>query len=169
MMLRDTAGRLSASVNRLVEIVVGLLMALLVVVVWIGVIDRYLLHWQLPWPEAVARYLMIWVALLAVSCGIARQEHIGLTMLADKLPDDMRRAVFLLLDILAMCLFAYVFWYGIAFAIAGFSRQAMIFGMSLAPAFASIPAAAALAFLQLTLVLVRDLGKHPTSSQIEEL
>lgn len=167
--MREVAGRLSASVNRLVEIVVGLLMALLVVVVWIGVVDRYLFHWQLPWPEAVARYLMIWAALLAVSCGIARQEHIGLTMLADKLPGGMRRGVFLLLDILAMGLFAYLFWYGIAFAIGGASRQAMIFGMSLAPAFAAIPVAAALAFLQLTLVLFRDLGEHHAGSQIEDL
>ena len=71
--MREMAGQISDRLNRAIEAIVAAIMLLLVVDVWLGVLDRYLLHWQLPWPEELARYLMIWAAMLAVSCGIARR------------------------------------------------------------------------------------------------
>tara|TARA_R110002012_G_scaffold81645_3_gene206590 strand:+ start:6248 stop:6496 length:249 start_codon:yes stop_codon:yes gene_type:complete len=67
-------------------------MLTLVLDVWLGVADRYYFHWQLPWPEVMARYLMIWAAMLAVSSGVARRDHIGLTGFLMMLPFQLRRA-----------------------------------------------------------------------------
>jgi TRAP-type C4-dicarboxylate transport system permease small subunit len=36
--------------------------------------------------EELARYLMIWMALLAVSCEIAHREHIGVEFVFSRLP-----------------------------------------------------------------------------------
>lgn len=137
----------------------GLMLAL-VLDVWLGVADRYYFHWQLPWPEEFARYLMIWAAMLAVSCGVAGREHIGLTAFIDRLPIPLRRASLIMMDLLALALFLYVFWFGLSFANSGASRQAMIFGTSLRPYYAAIPVSAAIASLQMALVLLRDLGAH---------
>lgn len=166
--MRQAAGIASAALNRAVELVVTFLMALLVLDVWVGVIDRYIFHWQLPWPEIVARYLMIWTVLLAVSCGIARREHIGLTIVIDLMPRHLMRAALIIADLLAMILFLYVLWFGWGFAMSGLNRQAMIFGMSLGPAFAAIPVSATLAALQLAFVLVRDGGGHAIPDQVSE-
>ena len=46
--MRETAGRLSERLNWLIERIVAALMLLLVLDVWLGVVDRYLMHWQLP-------------------------------------------------------------------------------------------------------------------------
>lgn len=154
------AEKASARINAAVEAMVAFLMLALVLDVWLGVADRYFLGWQLPWPEEMARYLMIWAAMLAVSSGIARREHIGLTALIDKLPTGLRRMVLILVDLLALALFLYVFWYGIGFANGGASRQAMILGASLRPFYAAIPVAAAIASVQIALVLMRDMGQH---------
>lgn len=156
--MKSLAERISHGLNRLIEAVVAVLMLALVIDVWIGVVDRYWFHWQLPWPETLARYLMIWAALLAVSSGIARREHIGLTSFLMTLPAWFRRAVLILIDLLAIALFFYVFWFGIGFAESGATRQAMIFGATLEPFFWAIPASAFLAIVQLALVLVRDQG-----------
>lgn len=156
--MKSLAERISLGLNRVIEAVVAVLMLALVIDVWIGVIDRYWFHWQLPWPETLARYLMIWAALLAVSSGIARREHIGLTSFLMTLPHWFRRAVLILIDLLAIALFFYVFWFGIGFAQSGATRQAMIFGATLEPFFWAIPASAFLAIVQLALVLVRDQG-----------
>jgi len=156
--MREFAGAMSAALNRVVEFAVVILMTALVLDVWIGVADRYVFKWQLNWPETLARYLMIWMAFLAISCAIARREHIGLTILIDHLPAGLRRSSLILCDLLAFGLFLYVLWYGIDFAIAGANRQAMIFGMSMAPAFSAIPAAAALCAIQLALCVIRDGG-----------
>lgn len=138
------------------------LMVALVVDVWIGVIDRYWFHWQLPWPETLARYLMIWAAMLAVSSGIARREHIGLTALLKALPARPRHAILIGMDILAIALFTYVLWFGIGFAQSGTTRQALIFGATLEPFFWAIPASALLAVVQLVLAMLRDCGTQFT-------
>nr|WP_245428696.1 TRAP transporter small permease [Phyllobacterium phragmitis] len=162
------ASRLSAALNAAVERLVAVLMLLLVLDVWVGVVDRYLLHLQLPWPEVLARYLMIWAALLAISCGIARREHIGLSILLDRIPENLRRISLMAMDIVAMALFLYVFWFGIGFALDGSRRQALIFGLSLGPAYAAVPVSAGLAAIQLLLVLFRDLGRQGLVDQAEE-
>jgi TRAP-type transport system small permease protein len=158
--MRRFAALASGRLNGAIEAVVGLMMLLLVLDVWLGVADRYLFRWQLPWPEELARYLMIWAAMLAVSCGIARREHIGLTFLVDAFPASLRRASLVAMDIAALTLFLYVFWYGIDFGLSGFKREAMIFGMSLGPAYMAIPVAAGISTLQMLLVTLRDLGDH---------
>ena len=167
--MRDLAGATSRALNRVVEALVVILMAVLVGDVWIGVLDRYLFHWQFNWPEILARYLMIWVALLAISCGIARREHIGLTTLIDRFPPGLRRASLMACDVLAFGLFVWVVFYGVKFAISGASRFAMIFDMSMAPAFSAVPVAGALAAIQLALCLVRDGGRNAVHGTAPEV
>ena len=144
------------------------LMVALVVDVWIGVIYRYWFHWQLPWPETLARYLMIWAAMLAVSSGIARREHIGLTALLTALPARPRHAILIGMDILAIALFTYVLWFGIGFAQSGTTRQALIFGATLEPFFWAIPASALLAVVQLVLAMLRDCGTQLTEEGVSQ-
>ncbi|WP_417432356.1 TRAP transporter small permease [Kiloniella sp.] len=157
--MKAFAAKASKRLNWAVERIVALLMLLLVLDVWLGVVDRYLFHWQLPWPEVLARYLMIWAALLAISAGIARREHIGLSILIDRLPQGIRRPLLVLVDVITFALFAFLCWYGIDFAIGGGNRQAMIFGMTLAMPFAAIPVASAVAAVQVLLVAMRDQGE----------
>lgn len=170
--MREWAANASARINAAVEAIVAALMLALVLTVWLGVADRYYFSWQLPWPEVLARYLMIWAAMLAVSSGIARRDHIGLTAFILLLPLQVRRAALIVVDALVLALFLYVAWFGIAFAQDGATREAMIFGVSLAPFFAAIPVSAALCSLQLLLVLIRDLGVHldepPFVDHVEE-
>jgi len=170
--MRNWAETTSAKINTIVEAIVAALMLALVLDVWLGVMDRYYFHWQLPWPEVLARYLMIWAAMLAVSSGVARRDHIGLTAFIMVLPYKLRRAVLITMDLLALALFLYVAWFGIGFAQSGAPRHAMIFGASLAPFYAAIPVAAFLSSLQLILVLLRDMGRHiddpPFADHLEE-
>ncbi|MFV1601880.1 MULTISPECIES: TRAP transporter small permease [unclassified Phaeobacter] len=158
--MRQTFAQTSAKINAVIEAIVAALMLALVLDVWLGVMDRYYFHWQLPWPEVIARYLMIWAAMLAVSSGISRREHIGLTAFIHAIPVRMRQALLILMDVLTLLLFLYVAYYGVGFAMSGAPRDAMIFGMSLAPFYAAIPAAAAICCVQILLVLVRDLGTY---------
>ena len=157
--VETTAATMSRSLNWVVERVIAVLMLTLVLDVWLGVIDRYIFHWQLPWPEELARYLMIWSALLAISAGIARREHIGIGIVVLNLPIRLQRTVLFLVDLIALLAFLYLAIYGFDFAMGGMSRQAMIFGMSLALPYAAVPVASLLAAIQLLLVALRDQGR----------
>ena len=103
----------SAGLSWLIERLCALLLIVLVLDVWLGVLVRYVIPLPLTFTEEAARYLMIWVALLAVSCGIARREHIGVEFLFDRLPKAAQRWVLLAIDVLAFTFFAFLVVHGI--------------------------------------------------------
>jgi len=134
-------------------------MVLLVADVWLGVVARYVLRVQIPWTEELARYLMIWAALLAISCGIARREHIGFRLLLERFPKALQKAFMIAFDVIAFALFAFLFVYGIGMTGTGVKQFAMIFGMNMAIPYASVPVSALLTCIQIVLAGIRDAGR----------
>lgn len=157
--LQQKTAALSSRLNWVVERIVAFLMVLLVADVWLGVVARYILRVQIPWTEELARYLMIWAALLAISSGIARREHIGFRLLLERFPKGMQKAFLILFDAMAFAFFAFLFIYGIGMTGTGAKQFAMIFGMSMAIPYASVPVSALLACVQIVLAGIRDAGK----------
>jgi TRAP-type C4-dicarboxylate transport system permease small subunit len=152
------AGRLAAGLDWLVARLCVVVLGLLVLDVWLGVVVRFV--WPLPitWTEELARYLMIWLALLAASCGIARRAHIGVEIVPNMLPAPARRWLRLALDAVAFGFFALLAVYGWGFAEKGLARATMIHGASFFVPFLAVPVSAALCCIQLVLVAIRDLG-----------
>lgn len=154
--LAQSAKTWSLRVNWLVERVCVALLAVLVLDVWLGVLVRYVIPLPLTFTEELARYLMIWMALLAVSSCIAYREHIGVEFVFERLPAPVRRWLAVAFDVIGFVFFFALFWYGLAFAEKGFSRLTMIYAMPKGYAFAGVPLAAAMACIQLALMGVHD-------------
>lgn len=166
--LAQHAARWSARLNWVVERCCALLLVLLILDVWLGVLARYALPISLTFTEEAARYLMIWMALLAVSCGIARREHIGVLFVFDRLPRPLQHLLLGLLDALALAFFALLFFHGIGLVGKGFTQLTMIYAMPKALPFAAVPTGALLAGIQILLVAVRDqFREHVDPSQAE--
>ncbi|MCP3870048.1 MAG: TRAP transporter small permease [Gammaproteobacteria bacterium] len=149
----------SYRINKAVEISVVVLMVLLVLDVWLGVLVRYFVDLPLTFTEEAARYLMIWMALLAVSIGIARREHIGVLMLFDRMPKPVRHLMLVTFDLLGLFLFGFLLYYGVDFAVQGMHRLTMIYDMPKAVPFSAVPVACLLACIQLVLAGIRDQAK----------
>jgi TRAP-type C4-dicarboxylate transport system permease small subunit len=165
--IADRAAHASSRLAWVVERLCALLLIVLVLDVWLGVLVRYFIPMPITFTEEAARYLMIWMALLAVSCGIARREHIGVEILFDRLPAKVRRWLLLGLDLVAFAFFALLFVYGLDLVDRGTRSFTMIYGMTKSLPFASVPAAAALACVQLVLVAIRDQGRFDIESAAE--
>ena len=146
----------SRRVNWYVERVCVALMVLLVLDVWLGVLARYVLPLQLTFTEELARYLMIWMALLAVSSGISHREHIGVLLIFERFPPKVRKWLAVAFDLTAFVFFAVIFLYGLGMVDRGFSRFTMIEGIPKAYPFIGVPLAAFMACVQLLLVAVHD-------------
>lgn len=155
--LAETARAYSLRLNRWVDRACVLLLALLVLDVWLGVVVRYFIPLPITFTEELARYLMIWMALLAISSGIVHREHIGVEFLFGRFPPEMRRVLAVSFDLIGFAFFFLLFWYGLAFAEKGFSRLTMIYAMPKGYAFAAVPTASFLACVQLLLVGFGDL------------
>lgn len=71
--------------DRFLEALVAVTMAVLVVdVVW-QVFTRFVLRSPSSWTEELATFLMIWVALLGASVGLNRGAHLGIDYFVQKL------------------------------------------------------------------------------------
>ncbi len=154
--LADRAIRISRQVNWLVERFCVLLLVLLVADVWLGVLVRYVLPVKWTFTEELARYLMIWMALLAVSSGISHREHIGMLVVFERFPPTARKWLAVAFDVIAFGFFAILLLHGVGFVERGFSRFTMINEIPKAYPFMGVPLAAALACIQLLLVAVHD-------------
>ncbi len=154
--IADKAIVTSRWINRYVERFCVALLVLLVLDVWLGVLARYILPFQLTFTEELARYLMIWMALLAVSSCISHREHIGVLVMFEKFPPVVRKWLAVLFDLIALVFFAVIFFYGLGMVERGFSRFTMINSIPKAYPFMGVPLAALLACIQLLLVAAHD-------------
>lgn len=157
--MADTATRArvwSLRINWLVERVCVALLVLLVLDVWLGVLVRYVIPLPLTFTEELARYLMIWMALLAVSSGIVYREHIGVEFVFSRLPAPVRRWLAVGFDLTAFAFFFMLFWHGLGFAERGFSRVTMIYAIPKGYPYIGIPLAAFFACVQIALVMIQD-------------
>ncbi|MCB1755296.1 MAG: TRAP transporter small permease [Gammaproteobacteria bacterium] len=159
----------SHRLSKLTEMVVIVLMAVLVLDVWLGIIVRYFSDLPLTFTEELARYLMIWMALLAVSIGISRRAHIGVLMLFDKTHGLSRHLLLGAIDLLGLLFFLFLFYYGVGFTIDGARRLSMIYGMPKSIPFAAVPVSCLLAAIQIVLTAVRDQAKLLRQTDHEEI
>lgn len=163
-----SAGRLQARMivaastrlNWALERLCAALVAVMVAIVWLGIFSRYGvkvgLELGVTWTEELARYVMIWAALLAVPCGAYYREHIGLGLLLERFPDPFRQVLRTALDLCGLAFFLFLFVFGVGMVSDGAHQYATIFGMTMALPFASVPVATGLTVLQIAATMVRE-------------
>lgn len=142
-------------VNWVVERICALLMGIMVVVIWFEVVERYFLHLGHTWTEELSRYVMIWAALLAVSCGAYYREHIGLNIVQRFVPPGAARVLSISLDLVSFSFFLFLAWYGIGMARDGLGQYATIFGITMVVPFAAVPVSSVLAAFQVLASMLR--------------
>lgn len=152
---------LGGRVNRVVEWTCGALIAAMVVIVWLGVVTRYLPVVGLTWTEELARYVMIWAALLAVSCAAYRCEHVGLDLLPRALPPGLSKPLRIAIDVLVVLFFVFLAVYGIDMALEGRMQFSTLWGLTMEVPFAAVPVSSALAAFQFLVRLVADTAGCP--------
>jgi tripartite ATP-independent transporter DctM subunit len=80
------AGRGLARATRWIEILSGLVLAVDVVVVFLSVIWRYVLHDPVDWAEEVARALMLVLVFFGAATVLARSRHVGVDIFRHLFP-----------------------------------------------------------------------------------
>ncbi|MDD2206374.1 MAG: TRAP transporter small permease [Aminobacterium sp.] len=125
--------KLLNGLNRIVEYAVSLLLIVMVVVVFLQVIFRFVLHSSLPWSEELSRYILVWISFLGASIGVKRGAHIGVEVVVNMLPPKMKKGVAFLATLCAAVFFALMVIYGrrILFIVSGQRSPAMEISMGI--------------------------------------
>ena len=162
----ETAENIAFRLNWFNERFCALLVAGTVVTVWLGVMERYVFAMGAIWTEELARYFMIWAALMAVPCCAYRREHIALDLLFSRLPKSWLRPGRLLLDCIGLLFFLFLFMYSIPMVEQGRTEYASIFGMTMAVPFFSVMVSSLLTVIQIAVTMLREYtGARPMFSQ----
>ena len=80
-----------------VELICGILMVGITGVVFLQVISRYVFHHPFDWPEELARFLFVWVALLGAALALKRGVHFSIEALVKRF--SVKWQVFIALSI----------------------------------------------------------------------
>lgn len=72
------------------KFLVILMMILTLNVLW-GVITRYIINLQASWTEELARYLMIWIALLGAAYATSKKLHLSIPLIFNYINDKNKR------------------------------------------------------------------------------
>ncbi|MGU3494585.1 TRAP transporter large permease subunit [Xanthobacteraceae bacterium A53D] len=116
-------GRLSATVSiierglgLLVEIPVALLVAAEIIVLFAGVVARYVFHAPLVWSDELASILFLWLAMLGAVVAFRRGEHMRMTAVAAKVSPRTRAFLDLIAITAALTFIAMVFPHALEYA-----------------------------------------------------
>lgn len=83
-----------------VEFICGLLMVAITGVVFLQVISRYVFHHPFDWPEELARFLFVWVALLGAALALKRGAHFSIEALVKRFSMRWRLTIALSINII---------------------------------------------------------------------
>ncbi len=90
---------IEAALGRLVEIPAALLVVAEIVILFVGVVSRYVFHRPLIWSDELASILFLWLAMFGAVVAFRRSEHMRMTAVVAKCQPAMRA----FLDIAGTC------------------------------------------------------------------
>ncbi|WP_319563157.1 TRAP transporter small permease [Marispirochaeta sp.] len=92
-MIRQKSGvyTIKSVLDKTVDTVVIILMAMIVIVVSIQVFSRYVLNNPLTWSEELARYLFVWIVFTASVVVFRENRHMSVDFFVSLFPDSIRK------------------------------------------------------------------------------
>lgn len=107
--------KLDAILTGIEERLIYLLLASMLIIVFLAVLNRFLIQLPMSWSEEVARYLMIWAAFVGASLGVKHSVHISVDALVHAIPPAAQRMVALFGNMLGFAFCAWFFTIGAEF------------------------------------------------------
>lgn len=135
-----------------VEVTVDLLSRAAVVamtgLVLVQVVLRYVFNVPLVWVEEMTVFLMIWMAFMGAAIGVRRGAHIAMTLVVDRLPLRLAKALFYLTTFAIIAFSAVVVWQGVLLAFSVGNQRSAALGLPMTIPYLIVPLGALLIILQ---------------------
>jgi TRAP-type C4-dicarboxylate transport system permease small subunit len=116
----DRFSRAVDSFNRGIRWICIVCSGTLFILVIAQILFRYVIKISAPWTEEAARYLMIWMALLAAGLAFQKGQHFNIDFITSRLRPHVQKQISLLTTFLTSIFILCIIIWGIPFAILGF-------------------------------------------------
>lgn len=117
----------AGAIEKVLDAVLALMLLMLVATIVYQVFGRYVLNHAPRWSEELARFLMVWIALLGSAAVLRQNGHITVSVLVDALPPRARQIALAMRDAAVLLVVYILVAYGLDFA--------LLFGRQLSPSF----------------------------------
>jgi TRAP-type C4-dicarboxylate transport system permease small subunit len=138
---------LNETLLKVAKFIIVALMGVMTVLVFAGVLARYVFQVQFAWGQELARFAMIWVSFLGAAVASHRGVHAEVTFILERVSPRMRNLLnvvnFLIISTVLFCLG----WYGAVQAWANRLQFSPTLRVSMSYPYAAIPVGSLLMFL----------------------
>jgi len=124
------------------------------ILVMMQILFRYVFKVSAPWTEEAARYLMIWMALLACGLAFRNGDHFNIDFVTDRIGLKARTLLGFGMSSLAGIFILCIILWGIPFAKLGFFTTAPGLQITMFLPYLAVPVGGALMFLNLVSFLL---------------
>src|SRR4051812_30748039 len=111
------AARVESTLGTAVETIVAVLTGVEVIILFAGVVSRYVFHRPLTWSDELASILFLWLAMLGAVVAFRRGEHMRMAMLVNRARPAMLAFFEALAVGTAIAFLALILWPAIEYAI----------------------------------------------------
>jgi len=139
--------------RRVIQLVIILMFAVLIVTVFYQVLGRYLFNAPPSWSEELARFLQVWIALLASALCIQQGMHLGVDYLLYAVPPRGRAVLEVLVHVLVSGFLLLLLVQGIKILDVAAVQSSPAMGINMWYAYLAVPVGAALMLLESVLKL----------------
>jgi len=126
----------------------AIIFSLMVIIVFSNVVSRYFLNFSIAWSEEVARFMLIWLAMIGAVLAYVEDEHLGLDILVTQIPRQMARVVAVMADLLVLYAIYLITLGGIEMVGTSWNWLSPATATSYGLVYLVVPAAGAVLFLQ---------------------
>ena len=149
---RAFAANISEIIDKIIMWICAVLLILMTLDLLVGVLCRYVFLNPFIWTEEVSRYMMIWVAGLAMSSCIKRGEHLTIRFLVDLLPQGVAFVLDLFLRVILFGFLIILTWYGVELVHTNLEFFSQALDISMAFPVSAVPVSGGLMLIQLVIV-----------------
>ena len=164
---RAFTANISEIIDKIIIWTCAILLVLMTLDLLVGVFCRYVLFNPFMWTEEVSRYMMVWVAGLAMSSCIKRGEHLSIWFLVNFLPQGVAFVLDLFLKVILFCFLVILTWYGVDLVHSNLEFSSQALDISMAVPVSAVPVAGALMLIQLVIVTYLRLTRREKQKDSE--
>lgn len=150
----------SGQYRRVLRPVLVILYTLMTGIILYAVFMRYVLNAAPSWSEELARYIMVWAAMLAMGIALRQGRHIGLSSLVERLWGKHTRWALLTADLCTLIFFLVVFVTGISMAIFVLGQRAPSLNITMTIPYVSIPVGAFFLSIETIILILKKLVRN---------
>lgn len=96
-------------------VVASAILAILIILTFLGVIWRYIFNAPFTWLEEVQTSCLVWIVFAAAGAAFRTGNHVAIEMIVDLMPEKMQKVMEWLISIVVVAVIGYLFFQSIGF------------------------------------------------------